>query len=148
MQILLSTELHRKEIAMEYMHELKDMLCEELEKIVEKGELTAGSLETIDKLTHSIKSVSTIMAMEDSGYSNDDMNGYRASYAQRRDSRGRYSRNSRMNRNSYAGYSRRGGYSRDDETEKMVEKLERMMEKTTDQNAKTAIQEAISAIEM
>ncbi len=137
---------------MEYMHELKEMLCDELEKIVEKGELTAGSLETIDKLTHSIKSVSTIMAMEDSEYSNDDgmtYRGYRGgSYAQRRDSRGRYSREGRMSRNSYARNGRRSGYSRDDETEKMVEKLERMMEKTTDQNAKDAIQEAISAIEM
>lgn len=139
---------------MEYMHELKEMLCDELEKIVEKGELTAGSLETIDKLTHSIKSVSTIMAMEDSEYSNDDGMTYRGnsyrggSYAQRRDSRGRYSREGRMSRNSYARNGRRSGYSRDDETEKMVEKLERMMEKTTDKNAKEAIQEAISAIEM
>lgn len=132
---------------MEYMHELKEMLCDELEKIVDKGELTAGSLETIDKLTHSIKSVATIMAMEDSEYSNDyGMDSYRGnSYAQRRDSRGRYSR---MNRGSYARGGRRGGYSRDDEAEKMVEKLERMMEKTTDQKAKTAIQDAITAIEM
>ena len=138
---------------MEYMHELKEMLCDELEKIVDKGELTAGSLDTVDKLTHSIKSVATIMAMEDSGYSNDDMNDQGSylggSYAQRRDSRGRYSREGRMNRGgSYARNGRRGGYSRDDEMDKMVEKLERMMEKTTDQNAKTAIQEAISAIEM
>lgn len=137
---------------MEYMHELKDMLCDELEKIAEDGELTAGSLETIDKLTHSIKSIATIMAMEDSEYSNDDgMNSYRGNsyrggpYAQRRDSRGRYSR---MNRGSYARGGRRGGYSRDDESEKLVEKLERMMEKATDQKAKTAIQEAIEAIEM
>lgn len=133
---------------MEYMHELKEMLCDELEKIAEDGELTAGSLETIDKLTHSIKSIATIMAMEDSGYSGeygDNMNPYRGSYAQRRDSRGRYSR---MNRGSYARGSRRGGYSRDDESEKMVEKLERMMEKATDPKAKTAIHEAIEAIEM
>lgn len=133
---------------MEYMHELKEMLCDELEEIVEKGELTAGSLDTVDKLTHSIKSIATIMAMEDSDYSyeNGNMGGgynrgaYRGgSYAQRRDSRGRYSR--RMN-------GRRGGYSRDEEIDKMVEKLEKMMEKTSDQNAKQAIEQAISAIEM
>lgn len=132
---------------MDYMYELKDMLCEELEEIAEKGELTAGSLETIDKLTHSIKSIATIMAMEDAGYSREyvskyDGGSYRGgSYAQRRDSMGRYSR-----RGSYAG--RRGGYSRDDEHDKMVEKLERMMEQATDQNVKTALQEAITAIEM
>ena len=136
---------------MEYMHELKEMLCDELMQIADKGELTAGSLDTIDKLTHSIKSIATIMAMEDSDYSyeNGNMNSYRGnsyrggSYrgnAQRRDSRGRYSRN------SYA--RRRGGYSRDEETEKMVEKLEKMMEQTDDMNAKQAIEQAISAIEM
>lgn len=139
---------------MEYMHELKEMLCDELMQIADKGELTAGSLDTIDKLTHSIKSIATIMAMEDSEYSYENgnmggnMNSYRGNsyrggsyrgYAQRRDSRGRYSRNS---------YARRGGYSRDEETEKMVEKLEKMMEQTDDMNAKQAIEQAISAIEM
>lgn len=138
---------------MEYMHELKEMLCDELMQIADKGELTAGSLDTIDKLTHSIKSIATIMAMEDSDYSyeNGNMNSYRGGsyrggsyrgYAQRRDSRGRYSRG------SYARGERRGGYSRDDETEKMVEKLEKMMEQTDDMNAKQAIEQAISAIEM
>ena len=128
---------------MEYMHELKEMLCDELMQIADKGELTAGSLDTVDKLTHSIKSIATIMAMEDSGYSRDYVDKYRGgSYAQRRDSRGRYSRG------SYARNGRRGGYSRDDETEKMVEKLEKMMEQTDDMNAKQAIEQAISAIEM
>lgn len=133
---------------MEYMHELKEMLCDELESIVEKGELTAGSLDTVDKLTHSIKSIATIMAME--GYDNSydyggNMNGsYRGgSYAQNRDSRGRYSR-----RGSYARGGRRGGYSRDEETDKMVEKLEKMMEKATDHNVRQAIQQAIETIEM
>jgi len=130
---------------MEYMHELKEMLCDELMQIADKGELTAGSLDTIDKLTHSIKSIATIMAMEDSGYSRDYVDKYRgASYAQRRDSRGRYSRRG----GSYAMGGRRGGYSRDEETDKMVEKLEKMMEKTQDQNVKQAIEQAIDTIEM
>ena len=128
---------------MEYMHELKEMLCEELERFAREGELTAGSLETIDKLTHSIKSIATIMAMEDSEYSRDYVDKYRgASYAQRRDSMGRYSRRG----GSYA--RRRNGYSRDEEIDKMVEKLEKMMEKTEDQNVKKAIEQAIETIEM
>ena len=65
--------------------ELKEMLCEELDTITRKGELSPGSLEIIDKLTHSIKSLDTIIAMEDAGYS-----GYNA----RRDNMGRYSRDS------------------------------------------------------
>lgn len=80
---------------MQKMEELREMLCEELDKITKKGELSAGSLDVIDKLTHSIKSIDTIMAMEDVGYSNES--GY--SYARgrgrnaRRDSMGRYSNN-------------------------------------------------------
>lgn len=121
---------------MYYMHELKDMLCDELEHIAQQGELTAGSLDTIDKLTHSIKSIATIMAMEDAGYSRDYVDKYRgASYAQRRDSMGRYSR-------------RGGRYSRDDEKQKMIEKLEKMIEQTDDMNAKHAIEQAIDAMEM
>lgn len=56
---------------MHAMEELRGMLCEELEKITHQGELSAGSLEAVDKLTHSIKSIDTITAMEDAGYSND-----------------------------------------------------------------------------
>ena len=123
---------------MDYMHELKKMLCDELEQIAHKGELSAGSLDTIDKLTHSIKSISTIMAMEDAGYSRDYVDKYRgASYAQKRDSMGRYSRR----------YVDRRGYSRDEEMDRMVEKLEKMMEKTEDQNVRMAIKQAIETIE-
>lgn len=93
---------------MKRIDDLRDMLCEELDNIAEQGEITTGSLEIIDKLTHSIKSIDTIMAMEDAGYSNE--RGYsrydggygrgsynRGSYARgrggnaRRDSQGRYS---------------------------------------------------------
>lgn len=82
---------------MDKMTELYDILCDELEKITEKGELTAGSLDAVDKIIDIMKD------MEEMGYSGDEnMMGrsynrpygrsYRGSYAQRRDSRGRYSR--------------------------------------------------------
>lgn len=82
------------------MEKLRDMLCDELEKITKKGELSTGSLDVIDKLTHSIKSIDTIMAMEGSSYENrrDRGGSYNygyergGSYARRRDSMGRYSR--------------------------------------------------------
>lgn len=99
------------------MEELREMLCEELDKITKKGELSAGSLDVIDKLTHSIKSIDTIMAMEEAGYSNES--GY--SYARgrgrnaRRDSMGRYS-NDDMHEITY----RKDGYSRHDEKEELA----------------------------
>ena len=79
---------------MDKMTELYDILCDELEKITEKGELTAGSLDAVDKIIDIMKD------MEDMGYSGDMMGrsydmydrSYRGSYAQRRDSMGRYSR--------------------------------------------------------
>lgn len=85
---------------MDKMTDLYDILCDELEKITAKGELTAGSLDAVDKIVDIMKD------MEEMGYSGDMMGrsygrsyddrmydrSYRGSYAQRRDSRGRYSR--------------------------------------------------------
>lgn len=116
---------------MNAMEEIREMLMAELEKCSKKGELSAGSLEVIDKLTHAIKSIDTIMAME--GASNEG-----GSYA-RRDSMGRYSNNgyyegsyARGNRggggsNRYGSYARGGsyerGYSREDAKEELAMEL-------------------------
>ena len=135
---------------MEYMYDIKEMLCDELKEIAQKGEpLNAGGLEMIDKLTHSIKSLATIIAMEESEYSNDGAyegrsyrdgsyrDGSYRGYSQKRDSMGRYSRRSYMR-----------GRSRDDDADKMIEKLERMMEQTTDPSVKQAIQQAVQSLDM
>ena len=134
---------------MHELYELKEMLCKELEEIGGKGELSAGSLETVDTLAHALKNVNKIIEdKEEDGYSNRYHDG--TSYARgrmnvTRDSRGRYSRRG----GSYARNGRmRGGYSRDDEADKMVTKLEKMMNEASDQNVKNAIEQAIDAIEM
>ena len=97
-------------MSMQTYHELKKMLCEELDKMTRKGEIrNEQDLEIIDKLTHSIKSVETIIAMNEA--QNHGESGYRMpsyvnwgmsrendgrsnladrSNAQRRDSMGRY----------------------------------------------------------
>lgn len=114
-------------------HELKEMLCKELEEYSRKGKMSAGDLETIHKLTDTIKNIDKIgMLEEDDGYSqaggmqgggrgmnrgggsyNDGGYGGGNSYRrQRRDSRGRY--------------SREGGYSYDDGMEEVWEILEMM----------------------
>jgi len=86
---------------MHKMEELREKLVKELEELTSKGEMSMGSLDAIDKLTHSIKSIDTILAMK--GYSGDRYS-YDNSY--KRDSMGRYSRY------DGDGYSRRDGYSR------------------------------------
>lgn len=112
-----------------YMHELKEKLCEELEEIARKGELGAGDLEIVHKLTDTIKNIDKIeMLEEDDGYSRDgdweaDMRGTYgrgSSYrGRKRDSMGRYSRTGRM-------YPDRV-YSRGDAKEHMMEQMEDMM---------------------
>lgn len=129
---------------MHKLYELRDMLMEELEECTDKGELSAGSLEIVDKLTHSIKSIDTILAMEEAGYSNDDGYSYRGySYARgrgrnaRRDSRGRYSRES-YNGGMSGRYSRRG-YSRD--KDELMEQLRDLEMSTQDEKTKHMIQQ-------
>lgn len=124
---------------------LKGMLCDELEQITRKGELTAGSLDTVDKLTHAIKSVATIMAMEDEygyGYSRADgdytTSGRRYSYA----GRGRGARRDSMGR-----YTSRGGYSYDDARDDMVKELRELMNDAPDEQTKKEFQRFISKME-
>ena len=86
---------------MHKLEELREMLMEELNECVKKDELSTASLDIIDKLTHSIKSIDTIIAMEEADYSYDG-----GSYARGRDGRGR-GRNAK--RDSMGRYARRGG---------------------------------------
>lgn len=125
---------------MHELYELKEMLCKELEEIGGKGELTAGSLETVDTLAHALKNLDKIIESkeDEEGYSGRYYDGsYNRSYARgrtnaRRDSMGRYSRD---------GYSRAAGDMADrmrslaaeapDETtrremERMASKMEQM----------------------
>ena len=118
---------------MEYMHELKEKLCDELEEIARKGEFSAGDLEAVHKLTDTIKNLDKIEMLEDGGYSQAgdweiEGRAYNRgnSYARRkRDSMGRYSRDGRMMR---GGYRDGRMYSRAEAKDEIMEKIEDMME--------------------
>ena len=131
---------------MHKMEELKEMLCEELEKITKKGELSAGSLDVIDKLTHSIKSIDTIIAMEDAGYSNESGYSYARGHGRnaRRDSMGRYSRES-MNDNRGGSYER--GYSRADAKEELMMELRELEQDAGDEETRYMIKKWIKQLE-
>lgn len=128
---------------MEYYKDIKQMLCKELKNIAEEGKLTAGNLESIDKITHSIKSLVTIMAMEEGGYSQE---GNSNRYSGRRDSMGRYADNGNSYRSYDDGYSGRR-YSRDEGNSELVHKFEELMEQANTPEQKKAIQHAISKLE-
>ena len=112
---------------MHELYELKDMLCKELKEYGEK-DLTAGSLDVVDKLAHTIKNIDKIIEAyeEDEGYSSryDGMGSRRYSREGRSYARGR------MN----APRDSRGRYSGDDgdieaiknEARKLVDKIEQM----------------------
>ena len=130
---------------MEYYHDLKKKLCRELENYAKDGKLSAGDLEVIDKLTHSIKSLVTIIAMEDSGYSGE------YSGARRRDSMGRYADNgpgyNRYYDGGSDGYSGRRMYSRDEGKSHMIHQLEDLMQQAGNQEERQALQQALSRLQ-
>ena len=97
---------------MQYMYDIRDMLCRELSDISKKGELTAGSLDTVDKITHAIKSIDTILAMDN--YSEDHDASYRkdysrGSYDRHRDTLGRYC-SERYSNGRYSKFGETGGF--------------------------------------
>lgn len=134
---------------MHKMEELKEMLCEELDEITKKGELSAGSLDVIDKLTHSIKSIDTIMAMEDAGYSNESGYSYargRGRYA-KRDSMGRYSNDDMHEIHDGMSYRRDGRYSRHDAKEELAMDLKELKRDAKDQETERMIDRWIKQLE-
>lgn len=139
------------------MYELREMLNDELNKIAKTGDINPTKLELVDKLTHSIKSIDTICAMEEQ-YGDDDYSyegGYSGARGRgrnaRRDSMGRYSRegNSYEGGSSYrSGNSYRRGYSRDDGArEDAMQKLHELMNETSDNQVRKAIQKAIEEMQ-
>ena len=65
---------------MDSLYKVRDMLEREIEEISHGNKLTQGILDTIQKLTASIKAIDTIEAMQE-GYSNEG--SYRGSYDDR-----------------------------------------------------------------
>ena len=132
---------------MEYLHELKEKLCDELEEIAKKPDMSAGDLETVHKLTDTIKNIDKIdMLEDDGGYSRDGDWMARgtydrgSSYARRkRDSMGRYSRDGRMHD--------RVMYSRADAKGHMMGELEEAMNAASTDREREIIRRAMDQIE-
>lgn len=130
---------------MHEIYELKELLCKELEEYGRKGELSAGSLEIIDKLAHTVKNLCKIIEMCEEEYSGNYGGGSYAGGGNRysREGGGRYSRGGSYRggssyargrgqgarRDSMGRYSREGGYSMGSEgVEEMVETVREMMQ--------------------
>lgn len=151
---------------MHYMEDLKDLLCAELEDYAEKGKksgkMSMGDLDSIHKLTDTIKNILKIDILEEeNGYSEDgvymgDGRIYGTSYDRgtsyargrgryaKRDSMGRYSRDDGSMRRDVRGM--RGGYSRDEGKAYMMEQLEDMMEDAEKPAEKEALRRCMEAL--
>lgn len=143
---------------------VEELLYKELDKIGAK-ELTAQSLENVCKISKALYYLIAARTMEEGGYSEDymyDEGGYSGRRGQRRDSRGRYTREGRgrsydnsygnsydssyeqysgRNRGGEGRYSSRDGYSGNREMEDM---LRDMMDKTNDPKERETIQKMMS----
>lgn len=138
---------------MHEIYELKEMLMRELEEYGKKGEMSAGSLEIVDKLAHAIKNLCKIIeAAEEEGYSERGRSyagggSYRGGSYEGRGGLGgnqgggssnrggsyeggsyARGRGRNANRDSMGRYSREGGYSRAGDMEEMIESIRDIMQ--------------------
>ena len=110
---------------MKELYELKEKLCDEL-KSYGKKDLSAGSLDVVDKLAHTVKNLDKII---DGGeYSNYVPSG-RSYRGRKRDAMGRYS----MNNYSY--------------NEEMISELRDLMEEAPDEKTRQEFKRFIQKIE-
>lgn len=126
---------------MKHWDELRESLCRELDEIAEKGKLSAGELDTVDKLTHTLKNLDKIMMGGEYSNAGDwygmgiyGRDGYRDDY---------------RGGNSYRGRKRdsMGRYSRSDAREDMAEKLRRMVDDAPDSRTRDALEKAMRILE-
>lgn len=120
---------------MHELYELKEKLCNELKEYGDK-ELSAGSLSTIDSLTHTIKNLEKIIE----NYEKEEYSGYYGG-SMRGNMDG--ARNYTYRRNYGRGNSY-GRYSRD---EHMVSELRDLMNEAPDERTRKEFERFISKIE-
>ncbi len=123
-------------MSMKALNDIRDMLCEELDELAQKGKLTIGDLEIIHKAVSAIKNIDKIEMYSTDGYSRGgdwDAN-----------IRGTYGRGS-----SYRGRHRdaMGRYSRDDAREHMRRQLQDMIRDTDDDNVREALRRCMTQME-
>lgn len=120
------------------MNRLYDKLCDLLEEMERKENLSASDLQIIDWITHAKKSMLAIEEMEGGGSSN---------YGSYREGGNRNSRRSRRE----SRYSREGGYnrrySRDDGREEYVQQMRELLESAPDEKLRMSISRMIREIE-
>lgn len=137
---------------MKALYELKEKFQDELDEIARKPEMSAGDLETIHKLTDTIKNIDKICALEEEGSYSEAGDYEGASYARGSSyaNRGKHYVRGHYSREGRGGYSRdgrMGAYSRHDAKEAMIEQARDMMESATSEREREAVRRFITELE-
>lgn len=126
----------------EDLHEICEKLTDEITEMNKKidkngGKMSAGDLTALDTITHALKSVKTVLAMEE-GFDDERSGDYRGSY-ERGGNRGSYrgsyeqggsyarGRGRYAKRDSMGRYSSEYGYSREDAMADMADDIRAAM---------------------
>lgn len=135
---------------MHKLYNLRETLCEELEKVAKKDSIDTNDLNVIDKLAHSIKNLDKIIGEESygGGY-------YMGSYDRGWDSHNRGSYDSYGYHDSYARRGRDGdgdgryneGRSRDGYSRDMKERLNRMMREASNDKERDTIMRCLEELD-
>lgn len=138
---------------------LKSLLDSEIDKVVEKGEITPAEIKPLGEIVDIYKDIETICAMEEykdtdesyamnnRGYSSERMSRYpermyRGSYDYAYDD---MSYNDRMS--NARGMNSRDNYSRHSEKEEMISKLEMKLKNAKTPQERESIMECIHTLE-
>lgn len=135
------------------VYDLCEIVMDELSETKEKlkgGQMSAGDLEVIDKLSHTAKSLKTIIAMEENDFSEQGGGGQSGARGGRGGNRGGGRSREGRSRESYEGgmsNARRrdsmGRYSRDG----FMDKLMDMKESAPNEKSRRAIEKMIDELE-
>ena len=162
---------------LETLYEMCDMVNRAIKDANDKirsagGKLSAGDVDYIDKLTHTLKSIKTVIAMqeeESGGYSgNSYAHGDRTGRVHWNDGRVSYGdsyggsydgmpmndgtsyargRGSNAKRDSMGRYSSERGYSRDDAKKDMMSNLREIMQDAPDEQTRQEFQRFMNKLE-
>ncbi len=128
---------------MKNLEKLKKMLCKELDEMSEKGELGAGSLEIVHKLTDTIKNIDKIEMLDEDAQS-ERGSSYRGNMG---GSWGSYNSNGNSGYSGRRGRGRDGRYvSRAEARDDMMSMLEDARMSAGDEREKEVIDRAMSQL--
>lgn len=131
------------------LEKLKSVLDKEIDKVTEKGELTPAEIKPLGEIIDIYKDIETICAMEEYKYDDSSYAMSNRGYSTMRhedhrpdwDNRGMYYDDYSSKRDS------RGRYSRNSEKEEMIEKLEHKLRTAKTEEERRYINECIDELE-